>query len=92
MDTFTGTNSIKVFSNHIKKLRNDLLKTSIYFVPLLSDIINFLNAQNGNYYTQMSGSGTTCFGLFDSRVDAIRALTNAKIKYPEMWCMMAKLI
>ena len=92
MDTFTGTDSIKVFTNHIKKLRNDLLKTSIDLVPLLSDIINFLNTQNGNYYTQMSGSGTTCFGLFDSRVDAVRALLNAKIKYPEMWCKMAKLI
>ena len=92
MGTFKGTDSIEEFANHLNKLRNDLLKTSITLVPLLRDIINFLNVQNGNYYTQMSGSGTTCFGLFYDEVNAMRALSQAKIKLPDMWCKMVKLI
>ena len=92
MDTFMGTKSIKVFSNHIKKLRNDLLKTSINLAPILNDIIDLLNEQTGIYYTQMSGSGTTCFGLFYNRSSAVRALSNAKLKYPEMWCKMTQLL
>ena len=92
MCTFKGTDSIEEFANYLNKLRNDLLQTSITIVPLLRDIINFLNVQNGNYYTQMSGSGTTCFGLFDDEVSAMRALSQAKIKLPDMWCKMVKLI
>ena len=92
MCTFKGTDSIEEFANYLNKLRNDLLQTSITIVPLLRDIINFLNVQNGNYYTQMSGSGTTCFGLFDDEVSAMRALSQAKIKFPNMWCKMVKLI
>jgi 4-diphosphocytidyl-2-C-methyl-D-erythritol kinase len=92
MCTFKGTDSIEEFANYLNKLRNDLLQTSITIVPLLRDIINFLNVQNGNYYTQMSGSGTTCFGLFDDELSAMRALSQAKIKFPNMWCKMVKLI
>ena len=92
MGAFKGTDSIEEFANHLNKLRNDLLKTSITLVPLLRDIIKFLNVQNGNYYTQMSGSGTTCFGLFYDEVNAMRALSQAKIKLPDMWCKMVKLI
>ncbi|MBC8408210.1 MAG: 4-(cytidine 5'-diphospho)-2-C-methyl-D-erythritol kinase [Rhodobacteraceae bacterium] len=92
MCTFKGTDSIEEFANYLNKLRNDLLQTSITIVPLLRDIINFLNVQKGNYYTQMSGSGTTCFGLFDDEVSAMRALSQAKIKFPNMWCKMVKLI
>ena len=92
MCTFKGTDSIEEFANYLNKLRNDLLQTSITIVPLLRDIINFLNVQNGNYYTQMSGSGTTCFGLFDDEVSAMRALSQAKIKFPNMWCKMVELI
>ena len=92
MCTFNGTDSIEEFANYLNKLRNDLLQTSITIVPLLRDIINFLNVQKGNYYTQMSGSGTTCFGLFDDEVSAMRALSQAKIKFPNMWCKMVKLI
>ena len=92
MCTFKGTDSIEEFANYLNKLRNDLLQTSVTIVPLLRDIINFLNVQNGNYYTQMSGSGTTCFGLFDDELSAMRALSQAKIKFPNMWCKMVKLI
>lgn len=92
MCTFKGTDSIEDFANYLNKLRNDLLQTSITIAPLLRDIINFLNVQNGNYYTQMSGSGTTCFGLFDDEISAMRALSQAKIKFPNMWCKMVKLI
>ncbi|MDC1254966.1 4-(cytidine 5'-diphospho)-2-C-methyl-D-erythritol kinase [Paracoccaceae bacterium] len=92
MCTFKGTDSIEEFANYLNKLRNDLLQTSITIVPLLRDIINFLNVQKDNYYTQMSGSGTTCFGLFDNEVSAMRALSQAKIKFPNMWCKMVKLI
>jgi 4-diphosphocytidyl-2-C-methyl-D-erythritol kinase len=55
-------------------------------------VLSFLNTQNGIYFSQMSGSGTTCFGLFENKINALNALSNAKRKFPEMWCQTAQLL
>ena len=92
MNPYLGTESKYIFKKHIKALRNDLLKPSIELAPIIKDLLSFLNTQNGIYFSQMSGSGTTCFGLFENKIDALKALSNAKMKFPEMWCETAQLL
>ena len=92
MNPYLGTDSKYIFKKHIKALRNDLLKPSIKLAPIIKDVLSFLNTQNGIYFSQMSGSGTTCFGLFENKIDALKALSNAKRKFPEMWCQTAQLL
>jgi 4-diphosphocytidyl-2-C-methyl-D-erythritol kinase len=46
--------------------RNDLEKAAIALEPLIGIVEAWLAAQPGVNFTRMSGSGATCFALFDS--------------------------
>jgi len=46
--------------------RNDLEKPAIALMPLIGAVEAWLAAQPGANFTRMSGSGATCFALFDS--------------------------
>lgn len=46
--------------------RNDLEAPAISLVPQIETILAWLAAQPGATFTRMSGSGATCFALFDS--------------------------
>ena len=50
---------------HLKGTRNDLQAAAIALCPMIADVIESLNA-NGAAFARMSGSGATCFGLFDN--------------------------
>ena len=46
--------------------RNDLEKPAIALMPLIGAVEAWLAAQPGANFTRMSGSGATCFAIFDS--------------------------
>jgi len=46
--------------------RNDLQPAAIALVPQIETILAWLSAQAGAEFVRMSGSGATCFALFDS--------------------------
>ncbi|MCY7397237.1 MAG: 4-(cytidine 5'-diphospho)-2-C-methyl-D-erythritol kinase [Sphingomonas bacterium] len=45
--------------------RNDLEVPARALVPAIGDILDWLGQQRGAGFVRMSGSGATCFGLFD---------------------------
>jgi 4-diphosphocytidyl-2-C-methyl-D-erythritol kinase len=45
---------------------NDLEEAAIGLVPEIASVLSFLSAQEGANFVRMSGSGATCFALFDS--------------------------
>ena len=45
--------------------RNDLTPPAIALVPEIADLLDRLESQVGANFVQMSGSGATCFALFD---------------------------
>ena len=92
MPDFLGTESLESFYNYLNFLRNDLASTAIFYAPVIKEIINFLKVQGGIKYVQMSGSGTTCFGLFDTSENAKISLKKAKSHFPDMWCEITELI
>jgi 4-diphosphocytidyl-2-C-methyl-D-erythritol kinase len=46
--------------------RNDLEAPARLLVPAIGDVLDWLKERKGANFVRMSGSGATCFALFDS--------------------------
>ncbi len=68
--------------------RNDLETPALGIVPLIGTVCDFLKAQKGVILTRMSGSGATCFALFENREQRDQALANCP---PDWWSMASHL-
>lgn len=53
-----------------KAAHNDLLEPAVSLAPVVSDVLDALSAMAGAVCVGMSGSGATCFALFDGRQPA----------------------
>ncbi|PRD23642.1 UNVERIFIED_CONTAM: ispE [Trichonephila clavipes] len=69
----------------LKETRNDLQEIAISLVPEIKDVISTLESQEGSILSRMSGSGVSCFGIFDSEENAKAAAVNIREKQPEWW-------
>ena len=65
--------------------RNDLEPIATEMVPLIGAVLAWLSVQSGAGFVRMSGSGATCFALFDSE-DARDA---AAVAVPREWWKLA---
>ena len=63
--------------------RNDLTPSATVLVPEIGALIETLRAQSGVTIARMSGSGATCFALFES--DAAR--DNAAVQFQDEWTL-----
>ena len=68
--------------------RNDLETPAIALVPAIRDVLDWLCGQAGADFVRMSGSGATCFGLFQSEAARDAAAGAA----PEHWWHMASVL
>ena len=65
--------------------RNDLERPANALCPVIGEVVGLLEAQRGVILARMSGSGATCFALFDTLEDrdaADRAIAEAR---PDWW-------
>jgi 4-diphosphocytidyl-2-C-methyl-D-erythritol kinase len=46
--------------------RNDLEAPARGLTPIIGDVLDWLKGREGSTFVRMSGSGATCFALFDS--------------------------
>ena len=68
------------------KLRgNDLYAPALRLMPEIGDIISSLEQTEGCLLARMSGSGATCFGLYDEQKAAENAANSVKSKFPKWW-------
>ena len=65
--------------------RNDLQPIAIKLVPQIETVLAWLSAQAGADFVRMSGSGATCFALFDSE----EARDRAAEAVPREWWHLA---
>ena len=63
-----------------KKFNNDLKKTVIKKHPVIIEILDFLNFKNA-FFSGISGSGSACFGIFESK-DIVEAKVYFEKKFP----------
>lgn len=65
--------------------RNDLEPSARALVPVIGTVLKLLTAQPGTTLIRMSGSGATCFALFDTATARDAADTVIKQTYPDWW-------
>jgi 4-diphosphocytidyl-2-C-methyl-D-erythritol kinase len=64
---------------------NDLESAAIALAPVVADVLLALSSQPHCELARMSGSGTTCFAIFASAADAIKAAEAIHAEYPKWW-------
>jgi len=68
--------------------RNDLETPAVEQVPLIGAVLAWLSVQPGVELARMSGSGATCFALFDSE----QARDQAEVAVPREWWRLASFL
>lgn len=68
---------------------NDMQEPAILLEPEISTCLKSLTACDGVALTRMSGSGATCFGIFESRSLAEAARRDLSQRHPHWWIRAA---
>ncbi len=71
--------------------RNDLEPPARAVAPTIDEVLALLNAAPGVTLARMSGSGATCFALFDDAAARTRAATAIRTAQPGWWCLETNL-
>jgi 4-diphosphocytidyl-2-C-methyl-D-erythritol kinase len=64
---------------------NDLEEPATRIQPVIGDVISALNATNGAWLARMSGSGATCFAIYENTAEAGRAAEKLRRDRPQWW-------
>lgn len=64
---------------------NDLEEPATRVQPVIGEVIAALNATNGAWLARMSGSGATCFAIYENTADARRAAEKIRHEQPGWW-------
>lgn len=77
--------STQDFIDFLKTTSNDLIEAAIACVPEISVVLDKLDTQDGALITRMSGSGSTCFSLFENEGSCFQAAENIIRNHPQWW-------
>ncbi|MCD8562949.1 MAG: 4-(cytidine 5'-diphospho)-2-C-methyl-D-erythritol kinase [Alphaproteobacteria bacterium] len=69
----------------LRTSRNDLTQSASGIIPEISNTLNALEYKTGCLLARMSGSGATCFGLFDTIENAQAASDTIARENPDWW-------
>ncbi len=73
----------------LARRRNDLTRPAAALEPAIPDMLARLNT-SGASLARMTGSGATCFALYDDRAGALAACARLRAERPEWWCAVAQ--
>jgi 4-diphosphocytidyl-2-C-methyl-D-erythritol kinase len=81
----SGLDKAEMLVSFLRQQDNDLLKPALDMVPEIGNVLTALDAQDGCLFTRMSGSGATCFGLFEDEIYAVKAAQELTRENPDWW-------
>jgi 4-diphosphocytidyl-2-C-methyl-D-erythritol kinase len=90
-DVFRGTAwpeagaSVEDWVEVLAASSNDLEEPATRIQPVIGDVLAALNATNGAWLARMSGSGATCFAIYENTADAGRAAEQIRRDHPAWW-------
>jgi 4-diphosphocytidyl-2-C-methyl-D-erythritol kinase len=90
--SYKKINTKKKFINHILAQKNELQSIVEKKHPIIKKLLTDINIEKGCSFSRMSGSGSVCYGLFNSERDAKKAFNKIKAKYPKFWFSIAKTV
>ncbi|MFT6106513.1 MAG: 4-diphosphocytidyl-2-C-methyl-D-erythritol kinase [Rickettsiales bacterium] len=76
----------------IKNRHNDLTESATKIVAQISDILNEIEEQKNCLTSRMSGSGASCFGIFDNEKDLELAYEKLRKSFPNFYLQKTKFI
>ncbi|HYI39829.1 MAG TPA: 4-(cytidine 5'-diphospho)-2-C-methyl-D-erythritol kinase [Allosphingosinicella sp.] len=71
--------------------RNDLEAPALGLVPEIGRVLEALASSNSARMVRMSGSGATCFGLFENSEDRDEAGRRIAARHPRWWTLASRL-
>lgn len=71
--------------------RNDLELPACSIAPVIADVVDTLGGAPGVVLARMSGSGATCFALYDSIAARQAAAGAIRTAHPDWWCLESTL-
>lgn len=74
-----------------RQARNDLAPPALALVPEIGDVLTVLERQNGVTLSRMSGSGASCFALFDTEAARDAAAHCIRGEHPQWWTLATRL-
>ena len=77
------------FPDWLGHQRNDLEAPAIQLAPVIADVLDALRAETGCRLARMSGSGATCFAIFDEYDQAAAAVDAIRAVHPDWWAEVA---
>ena len=66
-------------------LHNDLSSAAIDLVPEIANVLNALESEDACLLARMSGSGESCFGIFETEEDAQKSARAIAADNPDWW-------
>ncbi|RBI77045.1 4-(cytidine 5'-diphospho)-2-C-methyl-D-erythritol kinase [Roseovarius sp. TE539] len=75
----------------LKEMRNDLQEAAIDAEPVIAQVFSTLEATPGCLLARMSGSGGTCFGIYNDSETAASAEGRLREQFPSWWVKTARL-
>lgn len=76
----------------LRDRHNDLQPPAIRLAPVIGEVLERLRGLSGCQHAAMSGSGATCFGLFEDRQTAEQAAGNLSSENSKWWSAAAPLL
>jgi 4-diphosphocytidyl-2-C-methyl-D-erythritol kinase len=89
---FKKINTREKFIKYISAEKNELQSIVEKKYPIIKKLLINISAEKGCYFSRMTGSGSVCYGLFNSERNTKKALRKIKIKHPKFWFSIAKTV
>lgn len=80
------------FVDWLAEKRNDLEEPALALVPEIGVVLDVLQNTTGCKLARMSGSGTTCFGIYANRKAVEKAAEQVRTAYPDWWVQEAVIV
>lgn len=84
--------SMSEILNFLKEQKNDLQNSATSLVPEIVEIILLLESQKNCLFSRMSGTGATCFGVFEDKESCQNAMKNIQNLFPNWWVQSGSII
>lgn len=76
---------LKSLYDFLNKQKNDLTDAAIKKIPAIGDILQTIGKQDGCVISRLTGSGSTCFGLFETTEQSTKAAEKIQKAKPHWW-------
>jgi 4-diphosphocytidyl-2-C-methyl-D-erythritol kinase len=84
-----GFSTVFEIIHFLQKCDNDLFDSAVSLLPEIRNVMSALEMQKDCLFARMSGSGASCFGLFETMNEAKKAAKIIAKDNPEWWVKTA---